>query len=75
MKTTMKKTAAYLLALLLVIQMVPAFADTFYSGTYTQRNVTYRDAIEIMPALNIDILKVGMENQLAVSNSYSQIAW
>jgi hypothetical protein len=75
MKTTMKKTAAYLLALLLVIQMVPAFADTTYSGTYIQKDVTYRDAIEIIPGLDIDILKVGMENQLTVSSDYRNIVW
>ena len=75
MKTTMKKTAAYLLALLLVIQMVPAFADTTYSGTYIQKDVTYRDAIEITPGLDIDILKVGMENQLTVSSDYRNIVW
>ena len=75
MKTTMKKTAAYLLALLLVIQMVPAFAETTYSGTYIQRDVTYRDAIEITPGLDVDILKVGMENQLTVSSDYRNISW
>ena len=75
MKTTMKKTAAYLLTLLLVIQMVPAFADTTYSGTYIQKDVTYRDAIEITPGLDIDILKVGMENQLTVSSDYRNIVW
>ena len=75
MKTTMKKTVAYLLALLLVIQMVPAFAGTTYSGVYIQRGVTYRDAIEITPGLDIDILKVGMENQLSVSSDYKNIAW
>ncbi len=75
MKTTMKKTAAYLLALLLVLQMVPAFADTVYSGTYTQKNVTFRDALEIISALDVDILKVGMQNQLSVSDSYKDIQW
>ena len=75
MKTTMKKTAAYLLALLLALQMVPAFADTVYSGTYTQKNVTFRDALEIIPALDVDILKVGMQNQLTVSSDYKDITW
>jgi hypothetical protein len=74
MKTMMKKTAAYLLALLLVIQMVPAFADIVY-GEYTQSNVTYRDALEIEPALDIDILKVGMKNQLSVQSSYTKTVW
>lgn len=75
MKTTMKKTAAYLLALLLVIQMVPAFADTIYSESYTQDNVNYRDAIEITPAVKADILKVGMTNQLTVQDGYTHISW
>jgi hypothetical protein len=75
MKTMMKKTAAYLLALLLVIQMVPAFAETTYSGTYIQKDVTYRDAIEITPGLDVDILKVGMENQLTVQNNYKNVSW
>ena len=74
MKTMMKKTAAYLLALLLVIQMVPAFASTA-SDAYSLNGVTYRDAIEIIPALDIDILKVGMENQLSVSSDYRNIVW
>ena len=74
MKTTMKKTAAYLLALMLVIQMVPAFAETTY-GTFFQKNVIYRDAIEIIPGLDIDIMKVGMENQLTVSSDYKDIVW
>ena len=71
----MKKTAAYLLALLLVIQIVPVSADTTYSGIYTQKDVTYRDAIEITPELDIDILKVGMQNQLTVSDDYKNIVW
>lgn len=75
MKTTMKKTAAYLLALLLVLQIVPAFADITYSGIYTQKNVTFRDALEITPALDVDILKVGMQNQLSVSSDYTDIVW
>ena len=75
MKTKMKKTAAYLLALLLVIQMVPAFADTIYSESYTQDNVNYRDAIEITPAMDADILKVGMTNQLSVQDGYTKISW
>lgn len=75
MKTKMKKTAAYLLALLLVIQMVPAFADTIYSKSYTQDNVNYRDAIEITPAMDADILKVGMTNQLSVQDGYTKISW
>lgn len=74
MKTTMKKTAAYLLALLLVIQMVPAFADPTY-GTFTQKNVTFRDTIEITPDVDIDILKVGMTNQLAVQDDYMNVVW
>ena len=75
MKTMMKKTAAYLLALLLVIQMVPAFADTIYSESYTQDNINYRDAIEITPAMDADILKVGMTNQLSVQDGYTKISW
>lgn len=75
MKTTMKKTAAYLLALLLVLQIVSAFAETTYSGIYTQKNVIFRDALEITPALDVDILKVGMQNQLSVSSDYSDIVW
>ena len=75
MKTKMKKTAAYLLALLLVIQMVPAFADTIYSESYTQDNINYRDAIEITPAMDADILKVGMTNQLSVQDGYTKISW
>ena len=74
MKTMMKKTAAYLLALLLVIQMVPAFADGTASEEYSL-DVAYRDAIEIVSQNKSDILKVGMSDQLSVSNDYNSITW
>ena len=48
MKATMKKSIACLLAVLLVIQMVPAFADQIITS-YTPGNVIFRDKLEITP--------------------------
>ena len=69
MKTMMKKTAAYLMALLLIFQIMPAFADT-YSGTFVQSNVVFRDQLEIISERNTTILTVGMTDQLTIASEY-----
>ena len=48
MKTNMKKLAAWMLALLLVLQMIPAMGDgTQYTSEVLTSNSVYRDKLEI----------------------------
>jgi hypothetical protein len=75
MKATMKKSIACLLAVLLVIQMVPAFADQIITS-YTPGNVIFRDKLEITSeAGKGTIMTVGMTNQLSVNDGYSKLVW
>ena len=73
MKTTMKKIAAYLLALLLVLQMFPAMAeDQTVSGT--QGPITsYRDKLKINAVTST--ITVGMSIQLTTTDNYDKITW
>lgn len=72
MKTTMKKTAAYLLAMLLVFQTLPAMADATISGT--QGPITsYREKLRITAVTST--LTVGMEIQLTATENYNAIKW
>jgi hypothetical protein len=74
MKTTMKKIAAYLLAVLLVFQVMPAFAAT-YSGTYTPSNTSLREALEIKAENDNTIIPVGTKTQLTISEDYKNPTW
>ena len=67
MKTTMKKIAAWLLALLLVLQMLPAMAeDQTVSGT--QGPITsYRDKLKINAVTST--ITVGMSIQLTTTET------
>lgn len=72
MKTTMKRIAAYLLALLLVLQMVPAMADQTISGT--QGPITsYRDKLQINAVTST--ITVGMSIQLSTTDKYDNLKW
>lgn len=73
MKTTMKKIAAYLLAMLLVLQMLPAMAeDQTVSGT--QGPITsYRDKLKINAVTST--ITVGMSIQLTTTDNYDKITW
>ena len=72
MKTTMKRTAAYLLAVLLVIQFLPASADQTVSGT--QGPITsYREKLDIKAVT--ETLTVGMELQLETTDKYEKLVW
>ena len=72
MKTTMKKIAAYLLALLLVLQMLPAMADQTISGT--QGPITsYRDKLQINAVTST--ITVGMSIQLSTTDKYDNLTW
>ena len=74
MKTTMKKTAAYLLALILVLQITPVFAAATYSGVYTPGNVIYRDRLEIITN-DAGIMTVGQKIQLSITAGYENPVW
>ncbi len=74
MKTTMKKSIAYLLAVLLVFQIVPVFAGQV-TGTYTPGNVAFREKLEITPAERVSIMTVGMTNQMSVNEGYDKLVW
>ena len=72
MKTTMKKTAAYLLAMLLIFQMLPALADG------TESNIVhpitqYRDKLDITAVTKT--LTVGMQITLTVNENYERVVW
>ena len=73
MKTTMKKIAAWLLALLLVLQMLPAMADDqTISGT--QGPITsYRDKLQINAVTST--ITVGMSIQLSTTDKYDNLTW
>ena len=73
MKTTMKKIAAYLLAMLLVLQMLPAMAENqTISGT--QGPITsYRDKLKINAVTST--ITVDMSIQLSITENYDKITW
>ena len=75
MKTMMKRLAATLLAMLLVLQILPATADNSYSGVFTPGYVKYRDILEITQEYETSILTVNMTNQLYVTSGYNGINW
>ena len=73
MKTTMKKTAAYLLALLLALQMVPAFADTITSNEIQ----TESELLETLKIINESgkTVLVGKTLQLYLPYGYDSAKW
>ena len=74
MKTTMKKIAAWLLALLLVLQMVPAMAEEQKVVSGTQGPITsYRDKLDIIAVTST--ITVGDTIQLATTDKYENISW
>ena len=74
MKTTMKKLAACLLALLLVLQIVSAYADVVISKEQGPINPDlYRDKLEVRAGTSI--LTAGMETQLTATEGYNKLAW
>ena len=74
MKTTMKKTAAYLLALLLVFQMIPAFADSTVSAPIGSIPAElYRDKLAVTS--DAYVLLVGSKAQLSATEGYDSLIW
>ena len=73
MKMTMKKTAAYLLALLLAFQMVPAFADTITSNEIQ----TESELLETLKIINESgkTVLVGKTLQLYLPYGYDSAKW
>ena len=70
MKTTMKKTAAYLLAIMLVFQIVPALSET---STVQGPITSYRDKLKI--EADYSIITVGMDLQLSATVGYDSLTW
>lgn len=74
MKTKMKKIAAWLLALLLVLQMVPAMAEEQKVVSGTQGPITsYRDKLDIIAITST--ITVGDTIQLSTTDNYENISW
>ena len=73
MKTTMKKTAAYLLAILLVLQMLPAFAEESIISKPQGPITSFREKLEIENHSG-NYLLVNQEIQLSVTEGYD-VTW
>lgn len=69
MKSTMKKIAASLLALLMMIQLVPALAATYSSGMIVGSAEGYKEALEIVASKGTYVL-VGQTLALDVNEDY-----
>ena len=69
MKSTMKKLAASLLAILMVIQMVPALGETYSSGIVVGGTEGFREALEIVASKGTLVL-VGQMLTLDVNENY-----
>jgi len=74
MKTTMKKLAAYLLALLLVLQIVPVVADEVVSNIQGSINPDiYRDKMEVKSSASIVLVEESAT--MTVNEGYENIVW
>lgn len=73
MKTTMKKTAAYLLAILLVFQVIPAVADDTVVSNLQGPITSFREKLQISAVTST--LNVGMTIQLTASDNFDAISW
>ena len=69
MKSTMKKIAASLLALLMIIQLVPAFAATYSSGMIAGTAAGYKELLEIVASKGTYVL-LGQTLVLDVNEDY-----
>ena len=74
MKTNMKKLAAWMLALLLVLQILPAMAEeTYYTSGVLKNTSVYRDKLEIQGPKTI---KVGESATITVvTEGYNELTW
>ncbi len=69
MKSTMKKITASLLALLMMVQLVPAFAATYSSGMIAGTAAGYKELLEIVASKGTYVL-VGQTLVLDVNEDY-----
>ena len=69
MKNTMKKIAASLLALLIMIQLVPAFAATYSSGMIVGSTEGYKELMAIVASKGTYVL-LGQTLELDVNEDY-----
>lgn len=77
MKTTIKRLAAYLLALLLVLQIMPGYAAE-ESGSFSQGYIKFRERLQITAEDGVtvpSVMKVGTELQLKATDGYEKISW
>ena len=73
MKINMKKLAAWMLALLLVFQMIPAMGEVQYTSGVLKNTSEYRDKLEIEGPKTI---KVGESVELTVvTEGYNNLVW
>ena len=69
MKKTLKKTAAMLTALLMLVQIVPALAGTYSSGIVIGSTQGYREMLEIVASKGTYVL-LGQDLKLDVNEGY-----
>lgn len=74
MKTNMKKLAAWMLALLLVLQIMPAFAGTIYTSNEVQTDAELVAALEIINKSGPSVF-VGKMITLALPEGYEEAEW
>lgn len=73
MKTTMKKTAAFLLVILLVFQALPAFAEDSTVSRPQPPITSYREKLNIEAVT--ETLPISMTLQLKVTEGYNDLTW
>lgn len=73
MKTTMKKIAAYLLALLLVLQVLPVMAEEQTVSGQQGPITSYRDKLKIDAVTST--ITVGMSITLTTTENYDDLTW
>ena len=74
MKQTMKKTAAILAAILMLVPAIPALAATYSSGIVIGGAEGYRETMEIVGSKGTYVL-VGQTLELDVNEGYDSVKW
>lgn len=74
MKNILKKTAAILAALLMLVQMIPVTAETYSSGIVVGSMQGYRELLEIVASKGTFVL-VGQTLALDVNEGYNSVKW
>ncbi len=74
MKNILKKTAAILAVLLMLVQMIPVTAETYSSGIVVGGMQGYRELLEIVASKGTFVL-VGQTLALDVNEGYDSVKW